>query len=130
MKYNTRNKLITLAIPALVVLVLLLRNPILSLASFLPGCFIYEHLHLYCPGCGNTRSIAALLHGNLAASLRYNPIPVLMLLLGFLAYSEFAFASFGKPMKLLPRKLWFYVILIVLLVFYFLLRNLSPVLAP
>lgn len=130
MKHNTHNKLITLIIPVLGCLIILLRNPILSLTSYLPGCFVYKYLHLYCPGCGNTRSITALLHGDLAASLRYNPIPILMLLLTVLAYLEYASTSFGKPIKLLPRKLWFYLVLIILMVIYFILRNISPYLAP
>jgi hypothetical protein len=64
------------------------------------------------------------------ASLQYNITPILVLFLAAAAYLEFAFASFGKPIKLLPRKLWFYLVLIALLVVYYLSRNLSPTLAP
>lgn len=40
----------------------------------LPPCLFYEHLGIYCPGCGGTRSIFALLSGNLFLSVYYNPI--------------------------------------------------------
>lgn len=36
------------------------------------ACWIYEELHLYCPGCGCTRAFEALLRGDLLHSLRYN----------------------------------------------------------
>ena len=47
------------------------------------SCPIYEHLQLYCPGCGTTRALYQLLHGNLLAAFRYNSlmlvsIPLLM----------------------------------------------------
>ena len=38
----------------------------------LPTCWIYEELHLYCPGCGCTRAFEALLRGDILRSLRYN----------------------------------------------------------
>ena len=36
-------------------------------------CWIFEELHLYCPGCGCTRALTALLQGDILRSLRYNP---------------------------------------------------------
>jgi len=37
------------------------------------GCWIYQNLHVYCPGCGGTRSLTALLKGRLLQSLWYHP---------------------------------------------------------
>ncbi len=37
-------------------------------------CTLHE-LHLYCFGCGGTRAVTALLHGNILKSLHYNPLP-------------------------------------------------------
>lgn len=130
MTRQTRNKIITLALPIAGILLILLREPILTLTPYIPSCFLYSKLHLYCPACGNTRSVSALLHGDIITSLQYNITPVLILLLAALTYIEFAAASFGKPIRLLPRKLWFYLILIALMLIYYITRNLAPVLAP
>ncbi len=125
-----RNKIIAFTLPMAGILILLLREPIFSIIPYIPSCFLYQKLHLYCPACGNTRSISALLQGDVLTSIQYNITPVLILLLAVLAYTEFVATSFFKPIRLLPRKLWFYLILIALLLIYYIARNLSPVLAP
>ncbi len=53
--------------------------PVLSL---IPGCPFHALTGLYCPGCGSTRSIHALLTGNWRASLAFHPLvlPILPLL--------------------------------------------------
>ncbi len=38
------------------------------------GCFVRQFFGVYCPGCGGTRAVIALLHGNILASLLYHPI--------------------------------------------------------
>ncbi len=39
-----------------------------------PGCALSRVTHLYCPGCGGTRAVAALLRGDLVRCLRANPL--------------------------------------------------------
>ncbi len=128
-KYK-RNKIITLTLPIVGILIIYLKECILALVPFIPACFLYRKLHLYCPACGNTRSVSALLNGDITASLQFNITPVLILLLATIAYIEFAAASFGRPIRLLPRQLWFYIVLIALMLLYYIARNLSTVLAP
>ncbi len=41
-----------------------------------PPCLFHYLTGYYCPGCGGTRATAALLHGNLLASMRFHPIVV------------------------------------------------------
>jgi hypothetical protein len=46
--------------------------------SFYPRCPFYALTHHYCPGCGATRAIAALLHGNVAAAMHFNAVVTLL----------------------------------------------------
>jgi uncharacterized protein DUF2752 len=55
--------------------------------DFYPQCPIFRYLHVYCPGCGATRALAALLHLRIAEALHYNALVVLLVpvLLGYFA---------------------------------------------
>jgi len=44
--------------------------------DFYPQCPIFRYLHVYCPGCGATRALAALLHLRIAEALHYNALVV------------------------------------------------------
>ncbi len=56
---------------------ILLRFPP-ALYGFYPHCPIHQYLHILCPGCGATRALAALLHGNLAEALHLNALTTLL----------------------------------------------------
>ena len=59
----------------------LLHNFLKELFSdFSAPCYFRTHWKLYCPGCGGTRALFALMHGNLRQSLKYNPVTLLFLL--------------------------------------------------
>lgn len=59
----------------------LLHNFLKKLFSdFSAPCYFRTHWKLYCPGCGGTRALFALMHGNLRQSLKYNPVTLLFLL--------------------------------------------------
>lgn len=45
-------------------------------AGFFPRCQLYAVTGLFCPGCGASRAVHALLRGNLALALAYNPLLV------------------------------------------------------
>lgn len=47
-----------------------------ALHRFLPDmpCFFLSALNMYCPGCGGTRALKALLHGKFLLSLWYHPL--------------------------------------------------------
>jgi hypothetical protein len=46
--------------------------------DFYPRCLVFRYLHVYCPGCGATRALAALLHGRIAEAFHYNALVVLL----------------------------------------------------
>ena len=47
-------------------------------------CQFLKYTGLYCPWCGGTRAVMALLKGNLIESLYYHTIVIYVVLIGFL----------------------------------------------
>jgi Protein of unknown function (DUF2752) len=47
--------------------------------SFYPRCPFFALTRHYCPGCGATRALAELLHGNFAAALHFNAAVTMLL---------------------------------------------------
>jgi hypothetical protein len=47
-------------------------------ANFYPTCVIHQYTGLYCPACGATRAIHALLHGHFLAATHFNPLVTLL----------------------------------------------------
>jgi hypothetical protein len=45
--------------------------------SFYPICLFHSTTGLLCPGCGSLRALHQLLHGNIVAAFRFNPLLVL-----------------------------------------------------
>ncbi len=46
------------------------------LLHYLPPCVFHTLTGYYCPGCGGSRAVTALLHGHLLRSLYYHPFVV------------------------------------------------------
>lgn len=130
MKTMTKYKIITFAFPTLIILIYFMQNVLISIMSYVPSCPFYKFYHLYCPACGNTRSVTALLNGNILLSLRYNITPFLFLLFSIGAYIEFASLYFHHPIRILPRNIRFYLIGFILLMIYIIFRNAIPFLTP
>jgi Protein of unknown function (DUF2752) len=93
-------------------------------SDFYPPCPFRFCTGLYCPGCGTTRALHALLHGNVVEAFGVNPLMVLML--PFLGYSLLSYAAFevtGRPLpSLLTSPFWGWLVLGTILV-YWALRN-------
>jgi len=47
--------------------------------GWFPPCLLYKATHLYCPGCGATRAMHALLHGRLIEAAGYNVFATILL---------------------------------------------------
>ena len=102
----------------------------LTLGIRLPfaGCLTHTLLHLYCPLCGGTRAVEALLHLQIGEAWRYNPLvvfgAVVALVAEGIAWGRF-FAK-KKPLLPLPQRWW--ILPAAVFVAYFLLRNLLMIL--
>ena len=76
---------------------------------FFPGCTFHKLTGLNCPGCGATRSLHALLHGNFLTALRDNALFVAAILLfagrgGWFALNYFRGRENGNFFQ--PKLLW------------------------
>ena len=95
-----------------------------------PPCVFYAYLGKYCPGCGNTRSLTALAHGDVLGSLRYNLSMIFITLVGLLFYIEKGLILLGVHVKLLPRSNAFLFGSLAFFFTYFVVRNFIPYLTP
>ena len=70
-------------------------------AGFFPRCPIYTATGFYCPGCGTTRALHQMMHGNVGAAVRLNPLA--FVLLPVLGYSFLSFTLETFRGRALPR---------------------------
>jgi hypothetical protein len=92
-------------------------------SGLLGGCLMHRFF-IYCPLCGGTRAVAALLRLDLLSALQYNAFVVLLCFV-ILALDIWAWVRyFQKKEPLLHLPTWCWVAACVALVAYFILRNL------
>ncbi|MCD8026355.1 MAG: DUF2752 domain-containing protein [Clostridiales bacterium] len=96
----------------------------------LPECTFHRLTGLYCPGCGNTRALFALLEGNILLSLRENVTVAVLATTAVLLYPELIFRAFGKRLRSPVRNNYYLFAVLILLLIYYLLRNFIPAIAP
>jgi hypothetical protein len=100
---NALTKMRAVACAALVGAVILYKFPP-EQYDFYPQCPVFRYLHVYCPGCGATRALAALLHGRIAEALHYNALVVLLVPV-LLAYFAVAYwEARGDEVFTWPRR--------------------------
>lgn len=99
---------------------------------FLPACPIHAATGLFCPGCGTTRALYALLHGRLAEALDANLLLVgLLPVLAVLGVLLFTAAVRDNRVRDLRFPPWATFGLLALVTLFTVLRNLpdsSPLL--
>lgn len=88
-------------------------------------CPIRETFHVYCPGCGITRTIISIIHLDFYQAFRYNMLGFILLpfLLIYTIYKIYIWL-FDKKDKLankIPK--WILYMLIIILILYGVLRN-------
>ena len=91
--------------------------------SFIPRCPFYSMTGCYCPGCGSLRSTHFLLQGNLAASLRYHPLLIPLLLFLVFLYFKRLYEMFLGRNVLFKRELFLCKIVVMIWIAFFLVRN-------
>jgi len=88
------------------------------------ACWFFGEFHIYCPGCGCTRALIAMLHGDIPMSLYYNPAVFLTsTLIGAYLISQTIWRICGKQGPVLHYRTWWLPALMVLLGANCLLRN-------
>lgn len=118
------------AAPTALILIFIFREQVLWIGRHLGICTFHALTGLWCPGCGNTRSVTAMLHGDFLLAVRNNAsLPFIAVLLICL-YIELIFDICGKKVKILPRKGWIWWIVLAMFGVYFVARNFIPEIAP
>jgi hypothetical protein len=87
--------------------------------TLFPPCPLHAITGLYCPGCGTLRALHQLLHGNLWAAFRLNPLMVCSLpLVAYWCLSELMreVSGWRRPRLFLPAA-WIWVLLGVIVLF-------------
>ncbi len=125
MKQAGRKQFIIVHLCAIAVILLfpLYLHVVNKLNPALTGCAMHDLLFLYCPLCGGTRALKALLRLDFASAIAYNPF-VLLLVVLFITLDVLAFLRLLRGEQRLfvfPRSMW--LTFCVLFVLWGILRN-------
>ncbi|MBR6646612.1 MAG: DUF2752 domain-containing protein [Clostridia bacterium] len=118
---------ICLSVISLIIFLVINKDNIIKITEIFPKCTFYRVTGLMCPACGNTRSVIALLRGDIVLSLRYNAVPIVIIILSCVAYLELFTFSVGSHIKIFPRSFFFLYFLLLSAVIYFIARNFFPI---
>ena len=110
------------------VLLLILLFPVYRLIasrmpSSLTGCLIHDRFFLYCPLCGGTRAVSAILRLDFAEAFANNAFVVLLFFLVLVldAWALIRLLRGHTNLLPLPSRVW--IVLVAVMLFYALLRN-------
>jgi hypothetical protein len=84
-----------------------------------PPCLFHALTGLHCPGCGSTRCLHALLHGELRQAAAFNVL--LLIAVPFLAYCGARFLWSGPESRHLP--VWIVRVILIIVIAFWVLRN-------
>lgn len=84
-------------------------------------CLFNKLTGYYCPGCGNTRAVLAIMSGKILKSIGYNPLPTLLLCIAVVHY---IWTLRGKKPPLSGA---FVLITMSIMLIYYILRNFIPI---
>jgi Protein of unknown function (DUF2752) len=93
-------------------------------SSYYPKCLSYQITSIHCPGCGSTRALHALLNLQFEQAVAYNVVMVALLPLGIFVFLRSLWhRAQGTTPDRLPGFVWFPRILTVVLIAFWILRN-------
>lgn len=129
--YKTSHKILVCLLPFVsAVLIYFLATFVINYITF-PPCLLYKVTGIYCPSCGITRAVEALLSGDILLSVRQNGFLFIYIFCVLWIYLElFVKIVLEKKFKFSILKLKFLYALLIILGIYTVLRNIFPVLAP
>lgn len=129
-KYSVLERILVVLLPITSAILLYFVAVFVAKNITLPQCLTYKYFEIYCPGCGMTRSVIALLHGDILLSLRDNALIIFGILLLFALYLELVFKVFGKRLRFPIHSNKFIIGILIMMGVYSVLRNFVPFLAP
>ena len=91
--------------------------------SFRFGCVFHDYLSLYCPFCGGTRAISSLLRFQFWNAIRYNVLVVGLVIWALVLDVTVLVRLLKNKDKLLRFPHWGWIVMIVILVMFMILRN-------
>lgn len=118
-------KLVTIVFPLLVLFIYLSREFLIEIGHHFPDCYFYKKTGYMCSACGNTRSVICLLNGEILESLHYNITPIILIVITFFFYVECICQCLGHTIYILPRKKRYLYSLLIYMITYYFVRNLS-----
>ncbi|MFV0250411.1 MAG: DUF2752 domain-containing protein [Bacilli bacterium] len=87
-------------------------------------CIFHIITGLYCPGCGMTRCVLSIIHGNFYQAFRYNPLGFIALFILFIYFIYFLICKITQNKMLKIPKYIEYLLLVIILI-YSIIRNLE-----
>lgn len=94
-------------------------------------CAVNKAFGVYCPGCGLTRAVGAILQLDFVQAFRYNAFSLILIPLIFMIFVTFIWENiFGKIsfISKIPTAVW--IILFSCFFVYGIVRNFIPILQP
>ncbi|MFI7045132.1 DUF2752 domain-containing protein [Streptosporangium sandarakinum] len=89
-----------------------------------PPCPFLALTGLYCPGCGGLRAVHALVHGDPAAALGFNPLVVALVPVAALVWGRWVLLSWrGRPFTVKSVQANYVWSFLVLMILFWILRN-------
>ena len=94
-----------------------------ALTRYIPGCMLHDLCFLYCPLCGGTRAVAALLQLHFLEAMRYNAFVAISLIALLIMDAVALHRLIRNRERILPLPSWSWIPFVALLVGYAILRN-------